>query len=202
MTEERIEYEAQAGYSVDSIATKIAVIANRDGKTVFCEVNGTELAVAPGEAPSVAVVRWSDAYEAKAEAYRRSPKGIAAKVQEDARRADLQRRHDASMACLPDRFEGHRAALTWMIEYADNSEWIYIKNRDRQRVIAACEASGYVRDDCIDLIPGSYTHPDIMARYVMGQALDGMYFGAIHGMTAHFGKQALEFLTQKEAGDV
>lgn len=195
MEQGRSLYPIYPGDHLDGVAAKMAEVATREGVVSYCIFNEVELTVAPGEAPEVATARWQAAMNAKAEAYRASPEGRAAKAKRDAEGAERQRRHDASMASLPDRFNDHRAALAWMQEYADNSDWITIQGKDYPRVIAACEASGYARSDCINLPESAYQDPDTMARYVMGQALDGMYRGVIHsGMVIHFSGKAMKLL--------
>ena len=192
MEQGRSLFRTYGGDHLDNVAAKMADVATREGVISYCIFNDVELTVAPGEAPEVATARWHAAMDAKIKAYRASLEGRAARAKQDAEDAEYQRRHDASVASLPDRFNGHRAALTWMMEYADNSDRITIKNKDYPSVIAACEASGYARNQCTNLPEAAYQDPNTMARYVMGQALDGMYRGVIHsGMVLHTGKRAL-----------
>lgn len=195
--QDRHLYPIHLGDHLDSVAAKMAEVATREGVISYCNFNDTELIVAPGEPPEIATARWHAEVDARAEVYRASPAWRAAKAKMDAENVEYQRRHDASMASLPDRFVDHHAALTWMVEYADNSYQTMTMNHDYQSVIAACEASGYAQSDCVGLPNIAYQDPSIAAHYAMGQALACMHKGFIHRIIVNFGKRALTMFGDK-----
>jgi len=191
------EYRVYGGDDINDIAEKMAEIAARECVVSYCMFNGLQFNVSPGETAKSALARYWKASRIKQKRYEASPEGKAFRKMMAARARAHQKRHDASMACLPEKFIDHRAALIWIMEYADNSGWTYIKGKDYPKVIASCEASGYAKNANIDLPKDAYLDPDTMAGYVMGQALAGMYSGCMHdGMVIHMGKQALALLEQ------
>lgn len=192
MAREQREYNAHPGDHIENVARKMAESANRSGVSYFCDFNGVELFVRPGMSPDTAVENWQAETKARIDAYSSSPEGIAAQAKRNAEYAEQQGRHDALMQLLPDQFQDHVSAITWMIRYVKCACWTYIKNRNYDKVNSTFKASGYIAGDAVGRPEIDYMNADVMSRYVVGQFMDGLSRGIVHdNLVIRFGEDAL-----------
>lgn len=179
-TEERqMDYYPVPGMHVRDAAAALVVIAEARRETVRAEFNKVEMQANPGETAEQVTDRFVATLDAKAEAYRTSPEGIAAAEKQ---RQDREHRGQVLgdvLRALPAKFTSHQAALRWAIKYIHAADWGGDTQPDR--VIRVLEASGYADSDLEGLPKEAYQDPVTMAKYAMGQVINMM----IHGRTPH-----------------
>ena len=125
-------------------------------------------------------------WEAEAAAYRASPAGIKAAAAAEARLAHYQREHDA-LTAMPIVSLGEAALVKWVGRYADAADHIGVRGRNTFAVAEALEAAGYARNDACGLPEAEYEQPSVMARYIIGQAIDCLRRGmGPHPVTQKF----------------
>lgn len=172
-------------YLPDVIARALAR-ATESGAPVRFTFNDATVDVLPGQSADVTQQAIQAQWDAQAVAYRASPEGQKARAEAAVRLVALQAKHDRLMATLPATFASDRAAIEWLEEYSDPADDTRVAGRDFACVVRVLEASGYKVADALGLDQTAYQKPRILARYLVGQALDQMR----GGMPPHPGMMA------------
>lgn len=179
------EIDFGPGTHIDRAAEMLVAAAIEHG-AARGSFNEIELAASRNATPSEIVRLYHEECEARTEAYRKSPEGIAAAKRSDDERAALQQKHDALVARLPRLDFGDQVAvLDWLCQMQEPSDrnGVLVK---RKTIVAAFEKRGFEAGaNCgKDYRPGDREN---MFRYLVGQALDGLKNGpAIHGILHKF----------------
>jgi len=174
-----------AGMHIAAAAELLAAEAMASGSASGC-FNGIDVSAKAGATAGDVVADWERQSDARREAYRKSPEGIAAAQRADDARRTARSQHDWLMAELPAlNWSSDVAILDWLCAMQGPSDHAGVIIR-RGTIIAAFAKRGYV--------PGMDTGKDYDAnsrysgfRYLVGQALDGLANGpAIHPIIHKF----------------
>lgn len=181
-----ITYEAQAGERIERVAEKIVGMAKIAQNPVSTTFNGVRLIAAMTSTVKDVLDMWERRFEENRKAYRESPEGKAAAQGEVLRAEGKQHRLDQLMLELDTLdFTNQAHVIKWVEDFQDPSDYIGLK-KDPQKVVKIFAEHGYFAS--VNL--GSQFHAedkDNVARYIVGQALDGLNFiGAIHRMIHSF----------------
>jgi len=181
-----ITYEAQAGERIERVAEKIVGMAKIAQNPVSTTFNGIRLIAAMTSTVKDVLDMWERRFEENRKAYRESPEGKAAAQGEVLRAEGKQHRLDQLMLELDTLdFTNQAHVIKWVEDFQDPSDYIGLK-KDPKKIVKIFAEHGYFAS--VNL--GSQFHAedkDNVARYIVGQALDGLNFiGAIHGMIHSF----------------
>jgi hypothetical protein len=173
-----------AGLHIFEAATLLVEVALRDGASVGV-FNGVRLEATPERSAATIVADYDRISNERAEAYRRSPEGVAAAERSNCERQRLQGIHDALIARMPTIWRSEVAILNWLCEMQEPSDRIGVIIK-KETIAAAFARHNY--------LPGMDCGPNFKRgdrfsewRYLVGQALDGIVNGpAIHGIIHKF----------------
>lgn len=148
--------------------------------------NDIELRSYTGSTPESIVADFWRQCDDRDRRYRESPEGQLAVQRQLADIDTAQRTVDALMVEL-DSVDLTVAAdaLEWLERYAGPADRIGVRT-DPARIVTAFESAGWVRNDCVGH-PEVASDSHIYARWLIGQALDGIAFlGAPHQVFHYF----------------
>lgn len=178
----RIEF--MGGCRIEEAARQLVMAAAEHGSAVGA-FNDIDL-VATAESTAEDIVADYDAQRyARAEAFRKSPEGIATARAAEQRRTDLQQQHDALMRDLPSLdFKDEVAVLDWLCAMQGPSDHIGVIKRS-DTIVATFRHHGFEPGvNCgADFRKGDR---DNEFRWLVGQALDTLETCAIHGIIPKF----------------
>lgn len=187
--------EFMAGCPIAEAARLLVATAVEHGAATG-DFNGVTL-VADQQSTALGIVAIYDAEStARATAYRNSPEGREAERQREARRSDLQARHDAYMRKLPTLdFTNEVAVLDWLCGIQDATDHVGVIVR-RETILATFERHGFKPNvNCgADFRKGSR---DNEYRWLVGQALETLRVCAIHSLIHKFAKEWKEAYAQE-----
>jgi hypothetical protein len=186
--------EFLAGEPIARAAAQLVEAAREHG-SARGSFNEIELTAEAGTTVDQVLATWERENAERAEAYRKSPEGMAAERERIERRSALQQKHDDLMRSLPALDMWNDAAvLDWLCAMQEPSDHAgVIVTRDT--IVSWFEKHGYVA--------GANCGPDFRKgdrenefRYLVGQALDGLKRGpSIHGIIHKFAAEwKAEFL--------
>jgi hypothetical protein len=147
------------------------------GKLVRFEFNGADVTVHPGQTTEEINAEVARQWDANAAAYRASPEGQRDAIEAAERLAKSQADHDSLTEEMQAAFAGEGTMMDWLDRFCEAADHVGVKGKRFLDVIAALEAAGYARNAATGYAPEAYDNPEIMARYIAGQALDSMYMG-------------------------
>ena len=78
------------------------------------------------------------------------------------------------MAELWDVAGDETKLMNWLYDFSDAADHVGVEGKDFQRVSSVLELHGYVENDCVGWDKSQFEDPRIMARYIVGQALNCM----------------------------
>ena len=167
---------------------KEAAIRLRSAAPARASFNGIDIAATGGETEGDIVAAYYAASEARTAAWEASDEGKASRAREERARAEAQRSVDAALRILPTiDWSDHAAPLTWLCEAQPSMDRAGV-TFDRAAVVALFRAHGYEAN----VYCGAAFDPksrDIFARWVIGQALDGIAtVGAPHQVIERFAR--------------
>lgn len=174
------------GQDIASAAAELVEAAATSGKLAEGSFNDITLTAGRGTTAAQIVTRYHEELDARAEAYRKSPEGIAAKAKEKAETISRQATCDALMVEFATLDLTNDAALIdWLDRFQDPSDDMRIR-KDVGVVVRALEAAGYVSGaNCGPAF--NEEDRDNYARYLIGQALSNLkHVGAIHQVFGTF----------------
>lgn len=151
--------------------------ANERGGPVRFTFNEATVDVLPGQSAAAIESAIHAKWEAEAEAHRASPAGQKAAADAAVRVAELQKAHDGLMAELPAAFTSDASTIDWLERYSDPGDDTRVTGRDFGRVADALERAGYRAGAACGLEKYAYEDPRILARWLIGQALDQLRSG-------------------------
>ena len=64
--------------------------------------------------------------------------------------------------------------MEWLAAYSDAADHVGVEGKDFLRVCSVLEVLGYVEGDCVGWDKCQFENPRVMARYIVGQALNCM----------------------------
>lgn len=170
-----MKYEPRLGddFRTASLAAIVkATIYNTDVEMMF---NETVVKFTKDTTVDQAWSTYNADIEERNRKWRASPEGQAAEQRAQARLRKSQEDHDECMRTLATVLEkGEAAILDWLVKFTDASDHIGVVGKDFARVSSLLELHGYVENDCLDLDKQEYENPNIMARYIVGQAINCM----------------------------
>lgn len=169
------------GDHIDRVVEKLVARA-----PAFAVFNGIRVDAWPGETREAVTARWAEGNAARAEAWRKSPEGIAIAEEQERTRATLQAQADDLMQALPSvDLTNVEVALRWLERLAHASDLTGVVF-DRAAVVATFEAAGHALNAFVGKA-FDITDREIFARYIIGQCLDGLAcVGAIHPVCLRF----------------
>ena len=192
--------EAMVGQNVQQFAQQLIDRAKADGVDVEGDFNGITLHVSSDEpvAAENLVNFYSQESDRRAEEYRKSPKGIKAAEEAEARKTALQEKADQLLTQLDSLdFSNLEAVIDWIVDFQDASDHIGV-SFDREKVVATFRSHGFdIGVNTREAFNGE--DAENFAKNVVGQALDGIKsVDAIHRVVhkfagdwkKKFGKQA------------
>lgn len=187
--ENHLTFEPRAGSHISSACKEAVAISINSGSNVAFSFNGIRLLATPDSTPKALEVHWSEAIDEEAEAYRKSPAGVAAAK---ARTAEIKQNQDtitAAFKSLPgilalkesDILNGKTRldlGMGWLHSFTHHSDDIAndwdkaagVKNgKEWLRVLLM--SAGYRENECVGETPESLNTPDKMGRYIIGQVI-------------------------------
>lgn len=173
-----------AGIHIDNAAAILAAAAERDGRASMV-FNDIHIKASRGSTVESILADWSAQVEAKQQAWKSSPEGIALARAAVERRADLQAKHDTLMRELPALdFSNDGAVLDWLcaMQEPSGSRGVIVR---RETIVQTFASRGFAPNaNCgADYRDGDR---DNMFRWLVGQALDGLQGPAIHDIIHKF----------------
>lgn len=137
------------------------------------EFNGIRLRSRTGSTPASIVADFHREWHERARQYRESSEGQADALRISEEIAAAQQVVDALIAELRDvELTTATDALRWLERFRDPAGRVGVE-KDVARIIDAFEAAGWVRNDCVGH-PEVGTNSSIFARWLVGQAMDGI----------------------------
>ena len=173
--------EATAGTHVSEAAKLVA--ANAPAR---CEFNGIEIVARGGESTEQLVATWEAERADRAAAWEASDEGRAYRAQEAKQRWDAQLSVNAALRILPTiDWSDYAQPITWLCEVQSSMDRAGVTFA-RSAVTEVFRSHGYEPGVfCGEAFDG--TSRDIFARWLIGQALDGIErVGAPHSMIRRF----------------
>lgn len=165
------DFRTQPGDYLPKVVERVVARANERGTPVRLEFNGIVLVVAPGRTAEDVVEEWERERSASVTAYRESPAGKRADAEAAAGLAQVQSEHDR-LTAIPIATLSESDLIGWLEQYADAVDYIGVWGRDYGAVADALEAAAYKQNDAMGLPISEYNNPRVMARYIVGQAID------------------------------
>jgi hypothetical protein len=168
-----IDFENTPGDTFWMVADKainVSVQADQPVRVVFNEI---ELTVSPKDTGDLVWQRYMTAYDKLCEAYQASPEGIAAAERARTEVEMAQAKHDQLMESLPEIAGDEAALMNWLVLYSDAADHIHVR-KDFPRVWSMLEVHGYQDNDAVGLDEQAYKNKRVMARYIVGQAINCM----------------------------
>lgn len=181
------QIEFLAGTHLREAAKKlVAALAEHD--EVSGQFNGINMTATKGATVDGILADYETRQEAAAEAYRKSPEGIKAAHEANARATAAKEKYAAQMRKLPTLdFGSEVAVLDWLCDIQDATDHVAV-TVDRKTILAAFAAHG--------LLPGVNCGGDYRKgdrdneyRWLVGQALETLRRVAIHSIIHKFAKQ-------------
>ncbi|HEV7121678.1 MAG TPA: hypothetical protein VGN56_02510 [Candidatus Paceibacterota bacterium] len=179
------EFDFRVGTSIDSAAKEMAAYAIQHGDAT-ATFNGITLLANKDSTPQGIVDDYHAQQQAKSEAWRNSPEGIAAARENEERVTAMQAKYDGLMEQLPKLdFTDQQQLLEWLCQL--ETTIIVGVNTDgfQAKVVEVFTQHGY--------LPGVNTgdainneDPDNVARYIIGQCLDTLNHGYIRQIVHKF----------------
>lgn len=172
-----IHYEPSPGEHLDdAIQTALALAAEHDLPVRFT-FNDAEATVTKDTRPVEVLASFDRQWSAQREAYKTSPEGRAAAERQTAEVARSQARHDALMGNLPVAVQDEALLVQWLADYAGPADDNRVLGHDYELVAAMLVSAGYARADAVGLPREEYENPAVLARWLIGQALDQLRGG-------------------------
>ena len=179
------EVHFSAGSHIDD-AAKILVAAATEHGQATGKFNDIALTADRSSTPESIAAFYTSECERRADAYRKSPAGIAAAAASKKDRSERQAEHDALIKRLSSLdWSSDAEVLAWMVAMQEPSDRIGVVV-DRKTIVSAFEQHGFVAGaNCgADYKRGDR---DNEFRWLIGQALSGLKDGpAIHGIIHKF----------------
>lgn len=176
--------EFYAGMHIQNAAVALCAAARKHGKArgTFNEI---ELTASRDTDPAEVVASFGAQQDARTNAWRESPEGIAHAAKMAAEVKAAQQKHDEMVAALDGLdFTDGVAVLDWVCSIQSATDRVGVQV-DREKILAAFAARGFAPNvNC-----GEAFNPDDrdnVLRYIVGQALDGVRSVAIHGVIHKF----------------
>ena len=189
-----ILYTPEIGSHIDRSCAEACTLANAEGLPVKFQFNDLVVIARPGDAPETVRRRWDLSGEEASRAYRRTPEYTARQKQEKHRAVRRQEQMRQCVRRLPRAVRaGERGIVEWCAAFVPLNDWTYT-HCDQAAVAERLKAAGYAPGDCVHH-PEVQTDPHVMARWIVGQVLDGLvnWQGVIHPMIATFAEEWLEW---------
>lgn len=172
------------GMHISQAVDMLICAAQADGSAEG-EFNDVTITAERGETADIILARYTAECERRAEAYRKSPEGVAAAASAKERTAYLQQAADCLMAALPNLdFSDEDAVLDWLCALQEPSDHIGVSINKNAVLVEFAKH---------DLRPNVNCGPDFDANdrhnffaWLVGQALDGLATVAIHGLIHKF----------------
>lgn len=173
-----------AGLHIKKAAETLLAAAKQHGASSG-QFNDIELTANTDSTVDGILADYDVRQKASAEAYRKSPKGVAAAREADEHRARLQAKHDELMRDLPALdFTNEVAVLDWLCAMQDPSDHIRVKKNPRA-IISAFKRAGFEPGvNCGEAFRKG--DRDNEFRWLVGQALSTLKTCAIHGIIHKF----------------
>lgn len=173
-----------AGMHISAAAARLCGVAKDQGSAVG-DFNGIRLSADRSSTAEQIVAAFDRESAARAEAYRKSPEGIAAEERRNAERQRLQGIHDDLMARLPILEWTHVPILDWLCAMQEPSDHIGVIVK-RDTIVAEFAKHLYTPGmDCGADYQRGVKNSEF--RYLVGQALDGLARGpSIHSILHKF----------------
>lgn len=176
--------EFDAGMHIDN-AAKILVAAALEHGEARGTFNDVELIATAAVSPADVVASFHEQSDARAEAWRASPEGIAYAERQQAEVRAAQQKHGDMVAALDGLdFNSGAAVLDWVCGIQDATDRVGV-TVDRERIISTFAAHGFEPNvNCGGAFKAD--DRDNVLRWIVGQALDGLRHVAIHGVIHKF----------------
>lgn len=182
-----IQVHFLGGEHISAAAKRLCAWAAEHG-SAWGDFNEITLQAKRGSTPEMIVADFERRCNERAEAYRKSPEGIADAKRSAEEVANLQTRHDELLAALSVLdFSNDVAVMDWLCEMQPASDRVGVKI-DKRTILSAFAAAGLTPNmNC-----GQFFDENDRANYhrwIVGQALDGLEKVAIHGMICVFAER-------------
>lgn len=170
-------YSPVAGDHLDHAVREALALAAKNDMPVRFSFNGAEATVTKDTRPAEVLASLERQWDARHEAYKASPEGRAAAAAQAAQAARSQGRHDALMGNLPVAIRDEALLVQWLADYAGPADDTRVVGHDYESVAVMLESAGYIRADGLGLPREEYDNPAVLARWLIGQALDQLRSG-------------------------
>lgn len=180
-------YKPMAGENVSTVAERMVALAKKTKGEVRTEFNDIELVATEDSVAENIVEDFNVKIAEAAKKYSESPEGQRAAIEREERKQEAQRKADALMEQLLSLdFNNQEAVLNWICEFQDPNDHIGVA-KDNEKVLKIFAEHGYQPDVNTGKAFNGEDR-DNFARYIVGQALDGLRsdVGAIHPIVHKF----------------
>lgn len=170
----KIVYSPTAGETIEYATKEAWRLSVRSGQDVCFNFNGIAIQVQPHSMIAETVGAFFSENRRRAEEYRNSPEGKAASVARESEIASKDKRLNVMVADLPSTLRlGTTRTMDWLAEYAFLADDIGVDG-DYKEVIQLLQKAGYSEDDSSFDYEKTTITPDVMAKYIAGNAINCM----------------------------
>lgn len=138
--------------------------------------NGIKLIATPNSIPKKLEAEFMAKLKARADAYQKSPEGIAAKKKRAAEIIQKQHSIDKALTSLKSVIGDPDKLMHWIKSFADNSDDIDVKF-SKSMLADELEAAGYINNEHVGQKPKWFSTRERMSRYIIGQAISCLRSG-------------------------
>lgn len=186
-------YIPLAGTMIREAAGEAITRAKARGSPVTFVFSGDEITVTGGDDAEVVAAAYMRRVQERHEAWKASPEGVAHAEREQQILARYQADTDRLIETIDVAFSSHRGMLEWIRDFTRAVDRVGV-NYDKQTLLRRLKEKGFRQSEHTGLAPGAYeADPALMARYLIGQMIDGMVRASgPHPIAASFAQQTLD----------
>ena len=163
--------EVDCGVHISRACGDAAAWSSRHATNLAFTFNDIHVTATPASTGDALLAEFNRESNRRAEVYRASPEYVAAQKREAEQVAECQVQLDAIVAELPSVLDDAPRLLDCLCRLSDVGDRIGVKCD--HRAVAATLESKWKRSDCVGMLPDTIqADPQLMARYIVGQAID------------------------------
>lgn len=168
------DYHGSPGEHILKSAARCIDMSKTQACLVRLHFNDIELVVDHNMTVDEIAERYDQERELASQRWQQSAEGQQVLREQEAIQQHHQSRHDALMSELWDVAGDETKLMDWLYDFSDAADHVGVEGKDFQRVSSVLELHGYVENDCVGWDKCQFENPRIMARYIVGQALNCM----------------------------
>jgi hypothetical protein len=169
------EYIPDIGMEITQAARNAILLAKAYQEPVSFKFNDVPLEVDADCDPVAVAGKYATVCAERAEAYRKSPEGIAAAERRSREVVDKQLKCDQLVAYLPV-IHTITEVVYWLDKYTEVADDVGV-DASQRLVLQILEDKGYVANEHVGQPPGWFCFQDRLGRYIVGQAMECLFKG-------------------------